>query len=509
METYVELFISETEEYIKQLNKHLLTLERNYLDTRSILEVFRIFHTVKGMSQTMGYDAIGKMAHRVEELLDEAKQRGEINPIVVNFLFGVADYLTKSVNAIKHKKRLPSSRKIIAAIQKMKEGKDIEFRRERKEREEISEIRVKMRKLDKLFNLTNELMITRSRFLRLSRQIGTTALVSSTETAARLISALQDEVTRLRMLPLSTVFDFFPRWFRDEAKRQHKQVDLEIMGGEIEVDRSIIDILREPLLHLIRNALDHGIEQHGDRSMRKKSMVTVQAEREKERIKISIRDNGRGIDINRVKRIAIRRNIITETMAQHATREELLRLLTNPDFSTKEDVSKISGRGIGLDIVNSTVVKLGGKLEITTEMDKGSCFVLDLPVSLAVVRAMIFHVDSQRFALPLNYVQETFYADESLFKTVYHREVFPLRDEIVPLVRLGDRLGCMGKEGRKSIIVVQYEGKRRGFVIDGILDEEEIVVKKLDTLVSEPIYSGCSVYADGLPILIIDPRGFE
>ncbi|UCG90852.1 MAG: chemotaxis protein CheW [candidate division WOR-3 bacterium] len=509
MESYRELFISETEEYIKQLNKHLLNLETNYLDTRSILEVFRIFHTVKGMSQTMGYGSIGKICHRVEELLDEAKERGEINPTVVNFLFRVADYLAKSVYAIRHKKRLPASRKIISVIRKMEEGRDVEFKREKRVREEISEIRVKMRKLDKLFNLTNELMVARSRFLRLSRQIGDTALVSSTETASRLISGLHDEVMRLRMLPLSTVFDFFPRWFRDEAKRQRKQVDLEIVGAEIEVDRSIIDVLREPLLHLIRNALDHGIKQESDRGKKEKSKVTLKAEREKERIKISVCDNGAGIDIERVRRIAIERNIMTETAIQHLTHEELLRLLTDPHFSTKENVSAISGRGIGLDIVNSTAVKLGGKLEIATEVDKGSCFILDLPVSLAVVRAMIFTVDSQRFAIPLNYVQETFYTKESMFKTVYHRELFPLRDEILPLVKLGDRLGCVRKEGRKSIIVVQYEGKRRGFVIDDILDEEEIVIKKLDNLVSEPIYSGCSVYADGLPILIIDPRGFE
>jgi len=506
MEDYLELFISELEEYIKQLNKHLLKLETNNKDSEAISEIFRIFHTIKGMAQTMGFDGMAAMTHDIEDILQDAKRHSEINPRLVDFFFGVTDILTKSTEALRKKKELPEFSEFIDTIQKIKEGKEWTFIQDRTKAKELGEIRIKMKKLDTLFNLTNELMIIRSRISKLSRELGNSELVDLSENASRLISSLHDEVMRLRMLPLSTVFDFFPRWFRDEAKRQHKDVSLEIIGGEIEVDRSIIDVLKELLLHLLRNALDHGIEAG---NKKEKAKVVLKAEREREKIMISVIDNGRGIDVEEIKTKALEKGLVTEAELKYFTRSDFFRLLTRPDFSTREEVSTISGRGIGLDIVERTVVNFGGKLIIASEKGKGSSFTLELPLSLAVIRTMIFKLDGQRFALPLNHVQETFYVDENMIKSVYHRELFPLRNEILPLVRLGDRLGCAKKEGRKSVIVVQYQGKRRGYITDEIIDEDEIVIKRLDPLAESSLYSGCSIYADGLPILIIDPRGFE
>ncbi len=506
MDNYLELFISELEEYTKQLNKQLLNLESNNHDTKSIIEVFRIFHTIKGMSQTMGYEGLSDLSHAIEDLLGDAKDKGEISPNLIDFLFIAADLLAKSSKALKSRKGLPGVGDILNVISKIKRGESFVYQQEDLSSKDLGEIRIKIEKLDTLFNLANELTITRSRLVKLSEVWDDTGLKTLADTASRLISSLQDEVMRLRMLPLKTVFEFFPRWFRDEAKHLGKKVSLEIIGGNIEVDRSIIDVLKEPLMHLIRNALDHGIEKSS--SSQKKSMVVLKATREKERIVISVLDNGKGIDLDKVRNKAIKSGLISETEAQHLSDEELYQLLTHPAFSTKDEVTTMSGRGIGLDIVNSTVNKLGGKLMISSRLGEGSSFTLELPLSLAIIRTMVFKLDGQRFALPLNYIQETFYANENMFQSVYHRELFPLRDEILPLVRLGDRLGCSGKKGRKSVIVVQTPGKRRGFVTDEIIDEEEIVVKKLDPLLAVPVYSGCSIYADGLPILILDPRGF-
>jgi len=499
MANYLELFISETEQYIKQLDKELLNLESNKKNLPSILEVFRVFHTIKGMAQTMGFDDLALVSHRIEDLLGDAKSKGEINSIILDFLFVVVDFLNESLQAIKDKKETPPSTEIIDIIEKLKKGEEVKIERGKKVAKEITEIRIKMEKLDKLFNLTNELMIARSRLLILSRQTGDSGLIATTETVSRHISSLQDEVMRLRMLPLLTVFEFFPRWLRDEAKRQQKGVEFAIVGGEIEVDRSIIDVLKEPLLHLLRNALDHGIQEKGT--------ISLTAIRERERIRISVSDNGRGINLEEVRQQAIERNIITTVEAQYLNKEDLYRILVNPNFSTKKTVSTISGRGIGLDIVNSTITKLGGKLEIISEFGKGSCFTVELPLSLAIVRGMIFILNGQRFALPLSYIQETFYAEELSFKTVYHRELYPLRDEILPLVRVGEKLGYPSKPGRKSVIVSKYQGIRRGFVTDGIIGEEEIVVKKLDPLLPHTLFSGCSIHSDGLPILILDPGG--
>ena len=501
MEEYLDLFIGEIESYIKQLERELLNLEKDNKNRNAILEIFRILHTIKGMAQTMGFEDLGNLTHSVEDLLTEPKTKGEIDKRVVEFLFAITDFLTNFLQAIRTKSTLPPAEKLLITCQDIKQGKDITIEKSITAAQEIGEIRIKMAKLDILFNLTNELLIIRSRLLKLSSEIVNVELQTLSETAARLISVLQDEVVRLRMLPLTTVFEFFPRWLRDEAKKQNKEIDFQITGGELEVDRSIIDILKEPVMHLLRNALDHGIE--------KKGKITLNANREREFIKISVVDDGRGIDTEEIRKLIVARKLVDHATVQKLSNDDLYKFLLKPDFSTKKDVTTVSGRGIGLDIVHSFVSELGGRLEIQSEKGKGSTFTIELPISLAVIRAIIFGLDGQRFALPLNCVQESFYIDENVIQKILKRELIKLRNDILPLIRIGQKLNYPQKLGKKSVIVVNYEGIKRGFVTDEIIDEEEIVVKKTDTLLPASLYSGCSIYADGKPILILDPRGFE
>lgn len=503
MERYLDLFINELLDYVKQLNRLLLKLEKNTHDSHSIIELFRVFHTVKGMSQTMGYNSLVEISHAAENLLEKAKAHGEIQQMVIDALLRVTDLFDRSAASLTAKEKLPDARNILDLLEKLEQGKDLPSYVAAERRGDVSDIRIKVEKLDKLFNLTNELMIMKSRITKISEASSDSELRNLGDTAARLIATLQDEVTKLRMLPLSTVFDFFPRWFRDEAKRQKKNAELKIMGAEIEVDRSVIDTLKEPLMHLVRNALDHGIQRGV------KGNVMLSAVREKERIHISVRDDGMGLDPEFIRRTAVSRKILTEADSRRMSQDDVYRLILRPDFSTRKDVTTLSGRGIGLDIVHSAVVKLGGQLRISSQKGMYACFTLELPVSLATVRAIIFKLNGQRFALPLNYVQETFYVSPRSLKSVYHRELFPLREELIAVTRLGDRLGCARKEGRESLIIVQYGGKKRGFIANDIIDEEEIVVKSVSTLLRNPAYSGCSIYADGLPILILDPRGLE
>ncbi len=499
MEEYLELFISETESYIRQLDKELLNLEKNNHNHAAILEVFRILHTIKGMAQTMGFEELGNLTHSVEDLLVEPKTAGEIGKQVIDFLFVITDFLKDYIRAVKDKSKGPSSGQLLTLCQDIKQGKDVTIEKSSTTRE-IGEIRIKMAKLDTLFNLTNELLIIRARLLKLSSELVSEEMQTLSETAARLITVLQDEVGRLRMLPLSTVFEFFPRWLRDEAKKQNKEVDFVITGGELEVDRSIIDVLKEPVMHLLRNALDHGIEKDGK--------ISLSAMRERELIRISVADNGRGIDSDEIRKIAVERKLVDENTAQKMSNEDLYKFLLRPDFSTKKDVTTVSGRGVGLDIVRSLVVELGGRLEIRSEKGKGSTFTIELPISLAVIRALIFSMNGQRFAIPLSYVQESFYIDEKDIQKVYKHEIIKLRDSILSLIRVGEKLNCPAKSGKKSVIVINYEGTNRGFLTDEIIDEEEIVVKKTDKLLPASLYSGCSIYADGRPILILEPRGF-
>lgn len=500
-EEYLSLFISETESYIKQLEKELLVLEKDGKNRNSILEVFRILHTIKGMAQTMGFDELGNLAHSVEDLLTEPKTKGKIDGKTVEFLFIIVDYFSQFLKSVKNNVVAPPVIELLTICEDIKQGKEVTLKKGAVEGEGLGEIRVKMSKIDNLFNLTNELLIIKSRLVKLSSEIKNSELQNISENASRLISALQDEMMRLRMLPLSTVFEFFPRWLRDEAKKQDKEVEFVIIGGELEVDRSIIDILKEPIMHLLRNALDHGIE--------KKGKITLNATREKEIIRISVSDDGKGIDSEQIRRLIVERNIVDYKTAQTLGVDELYKFLLRPDFSTKRDVSKVSGRGIGLDIVNSFVKELGGRLEIKSEKGKGSTFIIELPISLAVIRALILSMDSQRYALPLNLVQETFYIDDNNIQTVCNHELIKLRNSILPLIRISEKLNCTTKLGKKSVVVVDYEGKKRGFIVDEILSEDEIVVKKTDRFLPSSLYSGCSIYGDGKPILILDPRGFE
>ncbi|MGQ9701433.1 MAG: chemotaxis protein CheA [bacterium] len=501
MEEYLDLFISEIESYIKQLNHELLALEKNNKNHSAILEVFRILHTIKGMAQTMGFEDLGNLTHSVEDLLGEPKTKGEIDRRLIDFVFIITDFLTDFIYALKNKSKLPPANELLKTCQEIKDGKDVVFEKLTKTTQEIGEIKIKMAKLDTLFNLTNELLIIRSRLNKLSSEIGNTELQTLNETASRLITVLQDEVARLRMLPLMTAFEFFPRWLRDEAKRQDKEVDFQITGGELEVDRSIIEVIKEPIMHLLRNALDHGIEKRGK--------ITLKATKEHEFIRISVIDNGRGIDTEEIRKLVVEMKLVDHTTAEKLSKNDLYKFLLRPDFSTKKEATKISGRGVGLDIVHSSVNELGGRLEIESEKGKGSVFTIELPISLAIIRAIIFGIDGQRFALPLNCVEETFYIDEKNVQKVFRHDLIKLRDNILPLIKIGERLNFPYKSGKKSVIVVDYEGKKRGFVTDEIFDEQEIVVKKIDQLLPGALYSGCSIFADGKPILILDPGGFE
>ncbi|MCX7994913.1 MAG: chemotaxis protein CheA [candidate division WOR-3 bacterium] len=501
LEEYLSLFISETESFVKQLEKELLNLERNNRNHNAILEVFRILHTIKGMAQTMGFEDLGRLSHLVEDLLAEPKKKGEIGKTTLEFLFIVVDYFSRFLKALKDKGSLPLADELCRICVEIKEGKEVSLERTSAVETEPTSIKIKMSKIDNLFNLANELLILKSRLSKLSSEIGNNELKNLSENAERLITSLQDEVMRLRMLPLSTVFDFFPRWLRDEAKKQNKEVDFEISGGDLEVDRSVIDVLKEPIMHLLRNALDHGIEKRGK--------ITLAAFREKEFVRISVSDDGKGIDTEEIRKVAVERGLVDKDTARNLRDEELYKFLLRADFSTKKEVSTVSGRGIGLDIVNSSVKELGGRLEIKSEKGRGSTFTMELPISLAIIRAFILKIDGQRLALPLSYVRETFYIDEQSIQVVHNHELTRLRDNILSLVRLAERLNCVSKPGRKSVVVVEYEGRKRGFIVDEILGEEEIVVKKTDRLLPPKLYSGCSIYADGKPILILDPRGFE
>jgi two-component system, chemotaxis family, sensor kinase CheA len=372
-------------------------------------------------------------------------------------------------------------------------------------------IRVDLRRLDGLMDLIGELVTARGRLNELAAQARDPAMDDIAIQISRLSTELQDEIIQARMTPVWQVFDRFPRLVRDLARELGKQVAFRVEGKEIELDRAILDELGDPLLHLLRNAVDHGIEPPAERRRRGKPAegeIVLTAVRERASVAISVTDDGRGIDRARILQRAKREGLV-DPHAEVLSDDQLLRVLARPGFSTAEAVTSVSGRGVGIDVVLTRIRALGGSVDIRSEEGKRTAFVLRLPVTLAIVRALIAGVGRERYALPLTYVSETVELGVQPTTTIEGREAIVLGERVVPLVHLRRLLGVAGDAPtRCPIIVLELGDRRSGIVVDGMLGQQEIVVKGFDAPQGTlPVFSGATIMGDGLPALILDAGG--
>lgn len=373
-------------------------------------------------------------------------------------------------------------------------------------------IRVDLRRLDVLMDLIGELTTARGRLNQLAGDRRDGPLDDVALQISRLSSDLQNEIVQARMTPVWQVFDRFPRLVRDIARQLERHVSFRVEGKEIELDRAILDELGDPLLHLLRNAVDHGIEPPAERrkaGKKEEGEVVLAAVRERASVAITISDDGRGIDRKKILQKAKAEGSV-DAHVDALTDDQLLRVIARPGFSTAAAVTNVSGRGVGIDVVMSRIRALGGTVEIHTEVGKGTTFVLRMPVTLAIVRALIAAVGTERYALPLTYVSETVEFGAVPTTTVEGREAMVLRDRVVPLVHLRGLLGVEGDAppARRPVIVLEMGERRTGVVVDGMLGQQEIVVKGFEaprgTL---PVFSGATIMGDGVPALILDAGG--
>src|SRR5256712_172069 len=373
-------------------------------------------------------------------------------------------------------------------------------------------LRVDLRRLDGLMDLIGELVTARGRLNELAAERRDPAVDDVAIQISRLTADLQTEIIQARMTPVWQVFDRFPRLVRDLARQLGKQVAFRVEGKEIELDRAILDELGDPLVHLLRNAVDHGIEPPAERRRRDKNPegeIVLTALRERSSVAISVTDDGRGIDRASILERA-RRDGLVDPHAEALTDDQLLRVLARPGFSTADAVTNVSGRGVGIDVAVTRLRALGGSIEIRSQPGKGTTFVLRLPVTLAIVRALIASVGRERYALPLTYVAETVELGAAPTTTVEGREAIVLRDRVVPLVYLRQLLGVAGDAPppRRPIIVLEVGERRSGVVVDGMLGQQEIVVKGFDAPQGTlPVFSGATIMGDGVPALILDAGG--
>jgi two-component system chemotaxis sensor kinase CheA len=373
-------------------------------------------------------------------------------------------------------------------------------------------IRVDLRRLDVLMDLIGELTTARGRLNQLAGDRRDGPLDDVALQISRLSSDLQNEIVQARMTPVWQVFDRFPRLVRDIARQLERHVSFRVEGKEIELDRAILDELGDPLLHLLRNAVDHGIEPPAERrkaGKKEEGEVVLAAVRERASVAITISDDGRGIDRKKILQKAKAEGSV-DAHVDALTDDQLLRVIARPGFSTAAAVTNVSGRGVGIDVVMSRIRALGGTVEIHTEIGKGTTFVLRMPVTLAIVRALIAAVGTERYALPLTYVSETVEFGTVPTTMLEGREAMVLRDRVVPLVHLRGLLGVEGDAPppRRPVIVLEMGERRTGVVVDGMLGQQEIVVKEFEaprgTL---PVFSGATIMGDGVPALILDAGG--
>jgi two-component system chemotaxis sensor kinase CheA len=386
-----------------------------------------------------------------------------------------------------------------------------------------STIRVDHEKLDHLMNLIGELIINRNRYSMLARQLEgvNTADVSliaqnlseTTYAMARISDDLQDTIMKVRMVPVSSVFSRFPRLVRDLSRKSGKEVELIMEGEETELDKSVVEVIGDPLVHLIRNSVDHGIEPEEIRREQNKSLkgsVWLRAYYKGNSVAIEVEDDGKGIDPEKMREVAVRKGILTPDEVKNLDERESMELIFAPGFSSAEVITDISGRGVGMDVVRTNIKNLKGSINIISEVGKGTKFILSLPLTLAIIDALMVNVGKEMFAIPLDAVSETTKIEAHRLTDVKGRKAVTLRGEVLGIVNLSELLGLESDSYTQdilSVVVIHDNDRRLGLVVDRLLERQEIVIKPLGTYLGDiKGISGATIMGDGSVILILDPH---
>ncbi|MCD7033760.1 chemotaxis protein CheA [Metabacillus sp. GX 13764] len=372
-------------------------------------------------------------------------------------------------------------------------------------------IRVNIDRLDSLMNLFEELVIDRGRLESISRDLNNLELNETVERMSRISGDLQTIILNMRMVPVETVFNRFPRMVRQLAKDLNKKVDLQITGAETELDRTVIDEIGDPLVHLLRNALDHGIESPEERVQKGKpeeGLLMLRAYHSGNHVFIEVEEDGAGINPQKILERAVSKGILTEQAGVALTDKQIYELMFAPGFSTAEKISDISGRGVGLDVVKSTIESLGGTVTIDSQEGAGTIFSIQLPLTLSIISVMLVELEQEKYAIPISSIIETAVIKREDILHAHHQQVIDFRGKIVPLVFLNEVFEVPGEEKTDdllSIIVVRKGEKTAALAVDSFIGQQEVVLKSLGGYLND-IYaiSGATILGDGQVALIVD-----
>lgn len=564
MKEIIDDFLIEADELILSLDNNFVKLENAPEELDLLNEIFRAVHTIKGTSSFLGFEQVTTLSHQMEDILNKLrKSEMVVTPTVMDVLLEGLDILKLLLGnvreGIKEEINLTDILGKLAVIidgggAEETESKDVAAVSETTSDEVESPsvqtssaksgeltaseaktaaasrkpakdqtIRVDVTRLDSLMNMMGELVLSRNSLVQTVGKINSDhdgetefdGLNHSSNSISFITTELQMAVMKMRMLPIGKVFNRYPRLVRDLCRDSGKKIDLMLFGESTELDKSIIEEIGDPLVHIIRNSCDHGIESPEDRKAKgkpEKGTIKLTASQEGSNIVISIVDDGRGFDIEAIKAKAIEKGLCAAGDLEKMSRREIFNFIMQPGFSTAKKVTDVSGRGVGMDVVRTNIEKLNGMVDLESEVDIGTTITIKLPLTLAIIQGLLVEADDEVFILPLSSVHETVKTNGSQLFMVNQRPVMRLRDEVIPIINLGeilrkDRAGFQ-KQDKPYIVIVGLAEKKLGIGIDHFLGQEEVVIKSLGNYLGNTEgVAGATILGDGRIRLIIDLIG--
>ena len=580
-ETLVREFLIESEELLQRMDQDMIALESSPKDPELLNRVFRAMHTIKGTSGFLGYEAVVRLSHRAEDVLNTVR-RGDVTlgPRVANVLLAARDQIGKMLEDIRQGGlKEYSLEPLLAELQAVQTSSEAPLRlgeilvnqnvleptalagilaeqasspvspklgnlivekglatpaevgNAMADQQRVADtlakssgsqsMRVDVRKLDELVNLIGELVLERNRLVQINRdlingRISGEALDSALGLSTARLSFITEELQvaglKTRMVPVDTVFRRFPRLVRDVAQSLQKEVELVLLGEDTELDKTMVELIGDPLVHLVRNCLDHGLELPDRRVAAGKprhGTIRMEARQEGDQIVISVSDDGAGIDPERVARKAVEKGLVSAERVGSLSQREILDFIFLPGFSTAEKTSDLSGRGVGMDVVRSNLKKLNGTIDLDSKLGVGTTVLLKLPLTLAILPVLLVRVAEETYALPLRTVLETASIQVGEIHTIEGREVLQLRNETVPLLRLAEiidaRLDSRKDAGRR-VVVLGIGDKKIALLVDELVGQESTVVKPLGSYLQGcATIAGATISGDGRVRLVLDP----
>ncbi len=551
MDDIVNDFISESTEVLDSLDQKFIELEKNPGDKTLLNDIFRSVHTIKGAAGFLGFQQMVEVTHVTEDVLNKLR-KGEmgLDAAIMDAILQSVDLIKVLLHNIKEKNGREEDLKpaiasltgingnssekeeakkeeapqltVISTEKKEKEEPVKPQAKEEPHKEKEQSIRVDIDRLDSVLNIAGELVLSRNRLMRLGSKLceldTESELLSQMEEGIAQLDLvttdLQLAVMKMRMQPIAKVFNKFPRMVRDLARQSGKEIELSISGEETELDKTVIEEIGDPLVHLIRNAVDHGMEPPEERAAKGKprsGTLCLSAYQEGRHIIVSVADDGRGIDPAAIKKSAVEKGLLTPEDAEKMPNKEALNLIFIPGFSTAKKVSNISGRGVGMDVVKTNISRINGTISIDSEVGKGMKIIFRLPLTLAIIQALTVEAGREIYGIPLSTVIENIRVEADDVKTIDGREVIHLRDRVYPVVRLSGlvdgNISAYNSQW-KYIVLIGIGEKSFGILVDRLHGQEEIVMKSMgEYLKGTEGIAGACINGDGKVILILDVAG--